>query len=235
MPSFPPGAQKTAVAPITVRPAGLACKSEIFLGPNVTTKVATSGLINFTSTGAEQVVRHPVVMPASPGTYHVYIDVYAMAELFLAYIGAEDVVVAAPALPFTYTFACTKGTCPSASAYGIAVMSGTIKNNNSILVSQNVKVMWARYRKLYGDWSACAGGTVPDRENCVCTQTGNCLVNPFLVTLAPGAQKSFSYKGYCVDSAGDTVCKPLLAMHYDYYFWLEDDAGGKSNEVLLST
>ncbi|GAH89507.1 unnamed protein product, partial [marine sediment metagenome] len=71
MPQFAPSELKTAVAPITVQPAGLSSEVEIFLGPNETTKVATSGRIPFTSTGASQEVRLPVAMPATTGTYHV--------------------------------------------------------------------------------------------------------------------------------------------------------------------
>lgn len=234
MPTFAPGTQKTAVAPITISPAGLACRSEVFLGPNATTKVATSGLIGFTSKGAQQVVRHPLVMPASAGIYHVYIDVYAMGELFLAYIGAEDVTIQAPALPFTYTFSCTRGTCPSATAFGIAQMSGTIKNNNSVSVSQNVKVMWSRWSKTYGQWISCAGQFVSVREYCVCSLSP-CVVNPFPVSLSPGAQQNFSYAGWCTMPDDWRPCSPSLFANHNYYFWLEDDAGGKSNEVMLST
>jgi len=65
------------------------------------------------------------------------------------------------------------------------------------------------------------------------------MVNPFPVSLNPGAQQNFSYAGYCsgVDPSdpGWTPCSPLLMKNYNYYFWLEDVGGGKSNEVVLST
>ncbi len=77
MPQFAPGESKTAIAPITVKPAGLSCEAELFLGPDELTKVATSGLVPFTSTGASQEVQLPVAMPSEEGTYHVFIDVYA--------------------------------------------------------------------------------------------------------------------------------------------------------------
>jgi len=238
MPQFAPSVQKTAVAPITVAPAGLNCEAELFLGPNDATPVVSSGLKSFSSTGSQQNVTAPIVMPSAAGTYHVYIDLYVAGMYLAGYQATEDVIIAAPALPFTYAFACSLGTCPSATAYGIAQMSGTIRNNNSVSVSQNVKVMWSKWSKTYGKWVSCAGQFVSSREYCVCSLSP-CLVNPFPVSLSPGAQQSFSYQGYCsgVDPSdpGWTPCSPLLMKNYNYYFWLEDDAGGKSNEVILST
>lgn len=96
MPEFAPGESKTAVAPITVKPAGLNCEAELFLGPDDMTKVATSGRIPFVSTGVSQDVRLPVVMPAAEGTYHVYADVYAEGLLIAAYQATEDVIIAPP-------------------------------------------------------------------------------------------------------------------------------------------
>jgi len=97
MPEFAPGEAKTAVAPITVKPAGLSCEVELYLGPDEATKVATSGGIPFTSTGAAQSISLPIAMPAAEGTYHVFIDVYAEGYLLAAYQAIEDVVIAPPA------------------------------------------------------------------------------------------------------------------------------------------
>lgn len=93
MPEFSPGEAKTAVAPITVSPAGLSCEAEVFLGPDELTKVATSGRIPFTSTGLSQDARLPVTMPDAEGAYHVFIDVYAEGVLIAAYQATEDVVI----------------------------------------------------------------------------------------------------------------------------------------------
>ncbi len=91
---FAPGDLRTAVAPITVSPSGLSCEAELYLGPDEATKVATSGLIAFTSTGAVQSVRLPVTMPTAAGVaYHVYLDVYAHGYLLVAYIAIEDVII----------------------------------------------------------------------------------------------------------------------------------------------
>lgn len=96
MPQFALGEAKRATAPITVRPSGLSCEAEIFLGPDETTKVATSGRIGFTSTGVTQSVRLPITMPAVEGTYHAYIDVYAEGMLIAAYKAIQDVVIVTP-------------------------------------------------------------------------------------------------------------------------------------------
>jgi len=93
-PLMGPGQAATAVAPITVSPSGLSCNAELFVGPNETTKSATSGMIAFSSTGAAQSVRFPIIMPAVGGiAYHVYLDVYADSALIVSYIATEDVII----------------------------------------------------------------------------------------------------------------------------------------------
>lgn len=93
-PIFAPGEAKSATAPITVSPAGLSCSAELFLGPDEATKVATSGLVNFISTGLAQPTSFPVAMPAVGGVaYHVYLDVWANGVLVVAYIATEDVII----------------------------------------------------------------------------------------------------------------------------------------------
>lgn len=93
-PVMGPGVAAAAIAPITVSPSGLSCSAELFLGPDEATKVVTSGLIVFTSTGLPQSVRFPVTMPSPGGeAYHVFLDVYANGFLIVAYIATEDVVV----------------------------------------------------------------------------------------------------------------------------------------------
>lgn len=93
-PVMTPGSAQTAVAPITVSPSGLSCEAELFLGPNETTKVATSGRRAFTSTGASQSVSLPVTMPTAGGlAYHVYLDVFVSGYRLLAYKATEDVII----------------------------------------------------------------------------------------------------------------------------------------------
>ncbi len=92
MPQFAPGQVKTAVAPITVKPAGLNCETELYLVSNGT-KVATAGIKPFISTGAKQGIAFPITMPA-PGIYPVYLDVAAQGMLIGAYKATEDVIIA---------------------------------------------------------------------------------------------------------------------------------------------
>jgi hypothetical protein len=91
---FPPSVLKTAKVPVDVDPSGLACELEVFLGPNDTTKVATSGRIPFTSTGSGQIISAPVTMPSAGGlAYHVYIDLYVEGYYLVGYQATEDVVI----------------------------------------------------------------------------------------------------------------------------------------------
>ena len=93
-PVMAPGESRTASAPITVRPSGLSCQAELFLGPNDSTKVVTSGLKAFSSTGAAQTVSFPINMPTAAGqAYHVYLDIYAEGFLLVAYMATEDVII----------------------------------------------------------------------------------------------------------------------------------------------
>lgn len=93
-PVMGPGTPQAAVAPITVAPAGLSCDAELYLGPSEGTKIVTSGLRPFVSTGAVQSVRLPITMPTAGGVaYHVFLDVYAEGFLLVAYIATEDVII----------------------------------------------------------------------------------------------------------------------------------------------
>lgn len=86
------GSAHAAVAPVTVTPSGLSCKGELWLTTNGTTKNATSGLVNFTSTGVVQSVRFPVTMPAVAGEFMVYLDIYANNLIIGSYKATENVV-----------------------------------------------------------------------------------------------------------------------------------------------
>ncbi|HUV56511.1 MAG TPA: hypothetical protein VMV84_04690, partial [Dehalococcoidales bacterium] len=101
MSQFAPGVAKTAIAPIVAKPSGINCEAELFLGPDDATKVASSGLVPFVSTGAAKNVSLPITMPGAPGSYRGYIDVFAGGLRFLAYKLTEDVVIAAPKLILT--------------------------------------------------------------------------------------------------------------------------------------
>lgn len=93
-PIFTPGITKTAKVPVDVDPSGLACEIEVFLGPNASTKSASSGRKAFTSTGTQQTINAPVTMPSATGVaYHVYIDLYVLGMYLAGYQGTEDVII----------------------------------------------------------------------------------------------------------------------------------------------
>jgi len=95
-PVFLPTQPCSATAPVTVSPAGLDCSLELWVGPDTSTKLATSGLIPFVSTGAVQPVALPIAMPAVDGVIlHVYVDLYIEGYYFLGYIATEDVILPA--------------------------------------------------------------------------------------------------------------------------------------------
>jgi hypothetical protein len=89
---FTHGTVHTANFSVTVVPSGLSCQVELYLGPNASTKSATTGLITFTSTGTVQNLSLSLTMPTA-GTYNVYINVYAGGVLVKEYIGTTQVVV----------------------------------------------------------------------------------------------------------------------------------------------
>jgi len=236
MPEFNAGELKTAKA--TMRnPTGKAFSYTAALIVGVPEAARSEASFSIPA-GEEKVISFPLAMPSLAGTYPVHVYVVSEGKEVGLHRAVEDVTIVIPALPFTYSFSCVRKTCPSAPAYGIAEMSGTIKNNHSVKVTQNIRVMWSRWSKTYGKWVSCAGQLVTSREYCVCSLSP-CKVNPFSLTLNPGETFTFSYAGYCsgVDPRDPTwtPCVPSLMANYNYYFWLEDDGGGKSTEVVLST
>jgi len=174
MSQFAPGEVRTAVAPITVQPAGLSCEAEVFLGPDEATKVATSSLVPFTSTGVSQDVRLPLNMPSAEGSYHVYIDVYAEGLLIAAYQALEDVVIGAAGAPedFQYTnISCSAPQKPD-SNWHEAYFNVDIQNISSIEQTRTIE-HWERDEGRGNVWW---------------------LANSFTIALAPG--QVYQYRGY---------------------------------------
>ena len=90
---LPAGSNRVANLSVIVIPAGVATEIEIWLGPDVNTKIATSGRIPFTSTGVAQQLAVPITMPSTPGTYNVFIDLYISDFVLTAYEATSPVVV----------------------------------------------------------------------------------------------------------------------------------------------
>lgn len=208
MPQFEPGEAKTAVAPITVQPAGLSCTAEIFLGPDEATKVATSGLVPFTSVGVSQDVRLPLNMPSAEGSYHVYIDVYAEGMLIAAYQALEDVVITTVGAPedFQYTnISCSAPQKPD-SAWHYLKFDAVITNVSNIPQTREVR-LW-EYDQGRGKWWN------------VTLSSGLKYV---IVSLDPGQ----SYQFHHSDS---TVARNCTIRMY-----LIDDVGGQSSTCRCSS
>ncbi len=134
-----------------------------------------------------------------------------------------------PPLSFS-AMSAIRATCPSATAWGVPALSCTISNPNAQSVTRNIKIMWAAYSRTYGKWAG-PNGLQDTRYDVICDPITQCILNPFPLTLAPNESVQFSYQGY---RAGGDICAPLLAMHCDYYFWLEDETGNKSSEGVIS-
>lgn len=168
MPEFAPGESKAAIAPITVRPSGLNCEAEVFLGPDEMTKVATSGRVPFTSTGVSQDVLLPVTMPATEGTYHVYVDVYAEGYRFAAYQGVEDVVIAGlPAVPLDGGWTCSGashsivGMDPQAPSWQLHRYTCTITSKAPVTTTKEIKLQYRwKYGGVISAWATRARQTI---------------------------------------------------------------------------
>jgi len=234
MPQFAPSAQKTAVAPITILPAGLSCQAELFLGPDDVTKVVSSGFRPFTSLGSPQQVTFPITMPASPGTYHVYVDVHAGGQLILAYIGSENVVISAPVVE---PFAIALGTLKTITAPGYGSWTGRaadyyISNPTNKSISHH---MYQHITVLYK-----STGITYDMS-----QMWN-WYDDFGLTLGPGGSYHFESLGGFYNTPdhpsydpgsdeGAFLMIPLIGTQRIYKWWLEDELGNKSPEHVLNT
>jgi len=119
MPEFSPSESRVAIAPITVKPAGLNCLVELYLVSD-STKVVTSGLKSFTSTGAKQNVALPIIMPSAEGTYPVWLDVFAEGMLIGAYEAVEDVVIV-PVPTVTFTLFIKNAPPPTTSLWEMGI------------------------------------------------------------------------------------------------------------------
>ena len=92
-PIFAPEETRTALATFPVKPAGLACTAELWLSSNGVAKDATTGEIAFTSTGTDQSISLPVVMPAGGYAYQVLLDIKVEGIPIMAFRADEDVII----------------------------------------------------------------------------------------------------------------------------------------------
>lgn len=92
-PVLAPGESRTATATFPVKPADLACTAELWLSRDGVTKDATSGVKAFTSTGLDQSLSFPIIMPAGGFAYRVLLNVCTDGVLIGAYEATEQVIV----------------------------------------------------------------------------------------------------------------------------------------------
>lgn len=150
MPSFAPGASKTAITAVILNPSGLSSETELFLGPDESTKVATSGRVPFISTGSSQNMSLPVIMPSQIGTYRVFLDVYAGGQLIAGYIASEDVQIQSPIMPWSFSSFSAQvvpWVSPMGYTFYFVLYSITVKNNGNQPATKTVSL----YYKTY-DW-----------------------------------------------------------------------------------
>ena len=142
MPTFAPGASKTAVLPVRILPSGAATNGELYLAQAGVRK-ATSGSRVLPTTGAQTNVSFPIVMPSVAGTYDVGFDILIGTQLFATYGGFEAVTLAAvdvgltiTGLSFVYAYSGESGV----TTYNWYTVQISLKNNGSAVSSHIVAV-----------------------------------------------------------------------------------------------
>jgi len=217
---FQPGESKIAIAPITISPSGISCEAELFLGPDDQTKVATSGMIGFVSTGAEQDMILPIIMPADVGTYHVYLDVYAGGVLMGVYQATEDVLI--EALAFTFGIPSVTSRRCSIASYNHPDVYCMVTNNTQQTLTKTI------YAMCYHG----AGGTTPDPdlgETRYIEGQPEPYAHYLVLTLAPGQSYNVHSPHEYEKPDGDMKCSsPALWPNDSYGFWMEDEDGNMS-------
>jgi len=194
VPEFAPGESRIAVATFLVKPAGLPCTAELWLGSD-SARVATSGEVPFVSTGTEQAINLPITMPDIEGAHPVYLDVFSDSQLIGAYQALEGVVISAP-LPsiditgFHYVY---KGLY-SWSLTGLMIQGQDIthigfslRNNEAVSVpgiSVRMILEWDAFETYLGSYPAGSMELTALLDN-----FSNSIAQPFI--LLPGESMTF--------------------------------------------
>lgn len=118
--------------------------------------------------------------------------------------------VASPAFTFS-NVAVRSEVCPTATAYWIAIFDCRISNPTDQTITHSITYWMQGYSYTYGEWRDPRA------------------IESFDMTLEPGA--SYDYHNSGITEGGG--CWPPLMMHYDYYFWLEDELGNQSAKVKI--
>jgi hypothetical protein len=223
MPQFMPGESKTAKATMS-NPKGVALDYTGFLYFGDIRVVEIPFRLN---AGEEKVVSFPVTIPSATGTYSVLLYVYSSGQGIGLYKATEDAVIAAPALPFTFTDVSAVGFYDFARAgyYCMILFKATISNPNNVSVTHTLQVMMNGFDLYYNMY-----------------QFQNYPVQPFPgtgwaqpltpLTLAPGQSYQLVTDFWNTQrQAFDTV---LIPYQYWIELWLQDELGNKSNVVRVT-
>ena len=232
MPQFNPEEEKVAIATFPTKPAGLECTAELWLASDMT-KVATSDGIPFTATGVDKSISLPITLPGVEGTYPVYLEVFSNGQRIAVFLGDEDVVIV-PAAPPVFTFgtpSAKRATCPYATAWPyLESFQCTISNQTDTTQVHRIQMKYDRYSRTYGTWEY---GTVVtyDYDRSTIPYTGKTELQ---LGLLPGESYSFPFRGIIPMSVAPYgFCNLLMALHYDYYFYLEDELGNQSPKAHI--
>jgi len=180
--------------------------AELYLVQNEN-KYASSGIITFALVaGASRVTEFSVTMPATEGTYKVYLDIFVGGVFLRGYIATEDIVISAPVPvpPFAYSgMSCS---CPKEpdSAWHYFITSVTITNISAAWASARVTL-----KRYYAD--------DPTDIKSADTQ---------VIVLEPGESIVYDY---------DSFAEARLTSNETVHFYYEDNDGGRSSECTCRT
>jgi len=132
--------------------------------------------------------------------------------------GSLDIEIEAVGIPaFTFSNISVRSKeCPVATAFQTPVFSGRVSNPGDVTATHTITLWQHNYSYTYSKWS------------------GPYALDSREITLVPGASSGFGYDGYYYDEERDVYdCEPYLSKRYKYTYWLEDELGNRSKEVII--
>lgn len=217
MPTFSPSQSVTAKAKLPVKPAGMACQAELYLG---TGKAATSGKVPFTSTGADQTITLPLTMPSS-GSYQALLDIFTSNILIGAFYDPEQVVIAVARFSYGTPWAGPKMPCPSIGPVTKSVdVYCVVTNPSGATLTKTLWVQWTRWDESTL-WSM---NKLMEFEGGAKSKS---------VTLAPGQSYTLHAPYHYYDVYGDEVCN-VPGGWWNVYVRLLDSDGVTSPVIMVS-
>ncbi|MDD5700624.1 MAG: choice-of-anchor Q domain-containing protein [Dehalococcoidales bacterium] len=100
---FAPGETKTATIKVNLTvPSGMVLGMELFVGPDINTKKATTGEFEFITTGAQQVITKELTMPSEGGIYKSFLIVLYQGQALLSFMDDEDLILVSGSIDITW-------------------------------------------------------------------------------------------------------------------------------------